>query len=269
MKYLFATEGLKTLETFCWADTLYAFDFDGTLAGIVDNPSQACMAHPVSSLLRWLNQAAPVAIISGRSLPDLHSLLNFSPAHVIGNHGLEGLQGVEANKDRWKKLSQAWKKQLSQMLPEAFTQDGVRVEDKIFSLAIHYRASQSPQSVKLALNQIVERLSPPPRMVLGKQIINLLPEGEWHKGMALVALMRQIGSNHAIYVGDDDTDEDVFSLEDSRVLSIRVGFCLNSQADFFLHKQPQIRALLRYCLRFIKSKEKEEKKPAAGAGVKR
>jgi len=49
-----------------------------------------------------------------------------------------------------------------------------------------------------------------------------------------------------LYVGDDDTDEDVFSLPDERILSVRVGKKLMSAAQLYLERQSQMGSLLRY-----------------------
>jgi trehalose-6-phosphatase len=53
-------------------------------------------------------------------------------------------------------------------------------------------------------------MEPAPRIVLGKSVINLIPAGAPHKGVALLELMVHLKIQCALYIGDDDTDEDVF-----------------------------------------------------------
>ncbi|NUM89735.1 MAG: trehalose-phosphatase, partial [Bdellovibrionales bacterium] len=66
-----------------------------------------------------------------------------------------------------------------------------------------------------------------------------------HKGTALVEAMRHIGAEAAFYVGDDDTDEDVFSLPEGNIVTVRVGRRAGSRAQFFLQRQRDINRLLR------------------------
>jgi len=50
---------------------LFVFDFDGTLAPIVDDPAEARMAPATWTQLDRLGRLAPVAVVSGRSREDL------------------------------------------------------------------------------------------------------------------------------------------------------------------------------------------------------
>ena len=68
---LFNKDGLVVLESLSFTNTLYAFDFDGTLAKIVREPSSAKMNSETHNLMAQLSKLVPVAIISGRSVQDL------------------------------------------------------------------------------------------------------------------------------------------------------------------------------------------------------
>jgi hypothetical protein len=52
------------------------------------------------------------------------------------------------------------------------------------------------------------------------------------------------------YVGDDETDEDVFSLEDPGLLGIRVGQVDSSRASFCIRDQGDIDELLQALIAF-------------------
>ena len=52
---------------------------------------------------------------------------------------------------------------------------------------------------------------------------NLLPRHAADKGYAVCRLIEQAGALRTLYVGDDVTDEDVFSLRRDDVFSVRVG----------------------------------------------
>jgi trehalose 6-phosphate phosphatase len=266
MKYLFTLQGSETLESFCSANPLFAFDFDGTLVGIVNDPDQVRMNPHTVSLLRALNKVAPVAIISGRSLKDLRSFLSFPLDLLAGNHGLEGVNLPEEQKAAWPDLCCEWKHQLAESMPPGLLKNGVRIEDKTVTLAIHYRMAKKPLTTKNAIINIVTGIHPPPRIVFGKKVVNLLPPGLWHKGTTLLHMMQKMEVKRAIYVGDDDTDEDVFSLGDPRILTVRIGFHGFSNAQFYLHRQLEVNTFLRACLHHIKPGMKVEKeKPLLNA----
>ena len=73
----------------------------------------------------------------------------------------------------------------------------------------------------------------------------MVPASAPHKGAALLELMHQLDCTAALYIGDDDTDEDVFSLPDTRILTVRIGKNKISAARFFLKRQTEITEVLR------------------------
>lgn len=253
MKKLFVADNLKLLEALSFTPTLYAFDFDGTLSKIVRNPQDATIKPSIDRLLKELAMHAPVAIISGRSIDDLKNHLKFIPPHIIGNHGLEGLGTRPDALEVAHKICENWKKYLEAHLPKNELVAGMEIEDKSFSIAIHYRKCASKKKAKIDVLNVVANLDPKPRIILGKCVVNLLPPGAPHKGVALVELMFQTGIKSAFYIGDDDTDEDVFSLPNARILSVRVGKKSTSQAQFYIHEQKDVERLLQTILRFYGS----------------
>ncbi|NJM10375.1 MAG: hypothetical protein HC883_05850 [Bdellovibrionaceae bacterium] len=84
---------------------------------------------------------------------------------------------------------------------------------------------------------------PQPRVIGGQLIFNLVPHGSPHKGSALTAVMKRVGCTHAIFIGDDLTDEDAFG-QPGKILSIRVGRQRGSLARFYIQGQQDMLALL-------------------------
>lgn len=250
MKYILSDSGLKILESFSFTQTLFAFDFDGTLSKIVPSPDDAYMSETTCDLIKKLSKRASVAIISGRSLSDLKSRLSFTPTYAIGNHGLEGPGKSENTAAKAANTCKKWKRQISVTLKSHLHGNGLSIEDKTFSLALHYRKSNQKRKIKLLILKAISHIQPPPRMILGKCVINLVPIGGPHKGMALVDLMLRSNLRSAFYIGDDDTDEDVFALSNMRILGIRVGRKRGSQAKYFIDRQSEINKLLRNLLSF-------------------
>ncbi|MGE4108207.1 MAG: trehalose-phosphatase [Bacteriovoracia bacterium] len=246
MNPLFSKSSLTILESFSFTKTLYAFDFDGTLSKIVRTPSAATISVKTNQLLKDLSSRVPVAIISGRGLADLKRRLVFIPPYLVGNHGLEGLPDGASGLDQAKDVCRTWKNALS----KASFGAGVEIEDKIFSLAIHYRRSRQKKIAKAKIMSAFNQLDPAPKIIGGKSVVNLIPPGAPHKGAAVLELARRIGARHIFYIGDDDTDEDVFSLPDSNLLSVRVGQKATSQARYYIRSQSEINRVLQQLIRF-------------------
>ena len=260
MKPLFAAGNLKLLESLSFTKTLFAFDFDGTLSKIVPVPSEATIAPRTSALLQQLSELVPMALISGRSVQDLKSRLSFSPSFLVGNHGLEGLGTRTETLENAQRICASWKTELQQRFHHPEMHAGMEIEDKLYSLALHYRNCRSKKEAKLQILEAVANLNPPPRIILGKSVVNVLPPGAPHKGAAIMELMLQTQVRSAFYIGDDDTDEDVFSLPDSRIFTVRVGRKQSSQARYYIRDRSEIDRLLRTLIRFHQpSREKASK----------
>jgi trehalose 6-phosphate phosphatase len=244
MQTLFSKAGKKRLEEIGVPGLLCAFDFDGTLAPIVAIPEQARLPDEIRHRLAALAQLAPVAIITGRSVQDIRARLGFTPDFIIGNHGLEGLPGWEKRAARHEDLSTGWRKQLTGALLEHADDPGIHLEDKRYSLSVHYRLARNPDHAANRLQDLFHRLDPRPRIVSGKYVYNLVAEDAWHKGSALERLMQLCHSRNAIYVGDDVTDEDVFRLRRPDILTVRIERGVDSAADFFLPHADDILPLI-------------------------
>lgn len=258
---LFSSTGLKLLESVCFTPTLFAFDFDGTLSKIVKQPEHAKLNSSTGILLSKLGKYAPLAIISGRSLSDLMPKIEKvqfrkSQVHMVGNHGLEGIHTGKSHLKYFDDTCNLWKSQLQVVFEKDNSYlNGAIIEDKNFSIAVHYRNCRSKKNAKSKILETVSNLSPPPRLIMGKSVVNVIPSGAPHKGIALLELMVKTKMNSAFYIGDDDTDEDVFSLTDPRIFTVRIGHRKNSQAKFYIESQSEINTLLKKMISFI-SEEK-------------
>lgn len=244
MHSLFSQTGLQRLDQILGAQLLCAFDFDGTLAPIVTMPEQARLPDDIRSRLVTLSAHAPVAIITGRSVQDIRNRLGFEPDFVVGNHGLEGVPGWEKQAAQHEQLCAAWLRQLTGALQQPASDPGIQLEDKRYSLSVHYRLACDPDAAARTLVDIFARLTPAPRVVAGKYVFNLMAEDTCHKGSALERLMEITGARHALYVGDDVTDEDVFRLQRPDVLSIRIEHASDSAAEFYVPEPRDILPLL-------------------------
>lgn len=249
MNALFSESSMRILESLSFTDTLYAFDFDGTLAPIVENPEDAKMKESTERLFAKLSAKVPTAIISGRSLKDLRSRVPVPVRYLIANHGLEGLPRATAI-DELRTQCGKWREQIEIRLRSLTKDPGVTLEDKEYSLSIHYRKSRRKKAAKDAIVKSFEGLSPDARPIAGKLVFSVVPVGGPHKGMALSRLLQHSGLRFAFYIGDDDTDEDVFGMRDSKIFSVRVGNSRKTEAKYYISKQTDIDKVLKALLSF-------------------
>ena len=245
MDYLLTEKGKLDLETILKDRSLYAFDFDGTLAKIVREHHAARLSRPIRFWLEKLAKRAPTAIISGRSVEDLRSRVGTAVPHLIGNHGSEGPHTRQEDIQQVRETSSGWLGLITGRFQDELTRSGVVVENKSYSLSFHYRTVDQRDEARALISRIIAELSPPPRIVLGKSVVNVMPPTASHKGTALLEYMRRLDCSTALYVGDDETDEDVFALRDHRILTVRVGKKKGSAARYFLKRQTEITEMLR------------------------
>lgn len=232
MEPILSSENQTLLRAFMGRSTLLVFDYDGTLAPIVAEPAQAQLRSATRELLRQLSRHYPIAIITGRARLDVLRFLDGIPVlEVIGSHGFETYGATPHQALR--RVGQ-WHQQLMHELLEL---PCARIENKRFSLAVHYRSCGDPAAASATIRAAAGQLAQA-RLIGGKRVLNIVPQEAPDKGVALIRLCERLGYARAIYVGDDDTDEDVFALDPGQgILSIRVGVNEDSSARYYLDSQ--------------------------------
>lgn len=241
MKPLLTRVNRPLLDQLAWSNVLLAFDFDGTLAPIVANRHRAAMRARTARLFAAVCARYPSAVISGRGKADVGRRLTGAPVRfVVGNHGLE--PGTRLGE---------FERQMVRAHPqlEAALEGvpGVDIENKRYSLAVHYRRAREKARAREAIRRAVAALPEPMRTIPGKLVLNVVPEAAPSKGDALIALRDQAEADVAMYIGDDVTDEDVFRLDQpGRLFTVRVGRSKTSAARYYLRRQDEIDALLEH-----------------------
>lgn len=251
MKYLFSTAGETALAAQLAQPTLLAFDFDGTLAPLTADPREAHLPARMRPLLAALCAAAPVAIISGRSVADLKDRLGATPKFLIGNHGLEGIPENAARLADCQAICQSWQHQLEPRLAADPALAGVVLDNKGYSLSLHYGLAPLPPAAAPRLRALLAALQPAAAIIGGKQVFNLIPDAASSKRQALHSLLRHEGLEQALYVGDDATDETVFAEAPPPWLTVRVEPSPLSAARFFLRQQEEMTTLLQRIVRKV------------------
>jgi trehalose 6-phosphate phosphatase len=233
---------LPVLRTFARTPVLLAFDYDGTLSPIAPTPEKARLPATTRRLLRQIATHYSVVVISGRALADISErVATIGVKHVFGNHGLEWSGGTSKPRAQVHK----WVDQLREQLAG---HRGVIIEDKVHTLSVHYRSAPDHDRALAFILPVVRKL-PHVRVICGAAAVNLLPDHGANKGVALRRALELSGCNKAIYVGDDETDEDAFgALESDTLLGVRIGASGESRARYHLSSQESIDLLLQQLL---------------------
>lgn len=249
MKHILSRGHVELLAQLAWSRVLLAFDFDGTLAPIVADRDRAAMRKRTHKLLATVCELYPCAVISGRARHDVAARLpRTSAKYVVGNHGIEPGSDISG-----------FEREIAIVRPllEHALADhaGLEIEDKRYSLAIHYRRARRKRHARIAIDRAVAALPRPMRVIPGKLVANVIPRGARNKGDILLELRRKESADVALYVGDDVTDEDVFTIDQpGRLLAMRIGKTTLSAARFYLRDQREIDDLLVHMIKLRKDR---------------
>ncbi|WP_083878235.1 trehalose-phosphatase [Corynebacterium ciconiae] len=202
---------------------LVVSDFDGTIAGFADDPTQVPInertMHALEELALLPNTF--VAILSGRDLENLTSLVELNaPIMLVGSHGAESSSSPVTLSDEQVAVLQRCTAAL-----EAVAEDfpGSYVEHKPFHRVFHVRRMNNPDQRNVALARAREALAGEDVIVkVGKNILELamldITKGTW-----IDAVREQLNCDCVVFAGDDVTDEDGFRALGDYDLGVKVG----------------------------------------------
>ena len=247
MRYLFSSEGQQAIAEVVARRPLLAFDFDGTLAPIVPLPHEARLSLAVADRLRLLSLKLPVAIITGRAIADVRPRLHFNPQYVVGSHGAED----HLDEAGAKLLANALEPLRAALIAdqEALKSAGVTVEDKVQSIALHYRLARRRDAARALIDSVLRPFSEQMHVFSGKMVVNAVARGAPDKAVAVRRLIERSGASSVLFAGDDVNDEPVFAAAKPDWLTVRVGRGLApSQAKYFVDGPQDIAMLLESLL---------------------
>ncbi|MFC1898827.1 trehalose-phosphatase [Chloroflexota bacterium] len=205
-------------------------DYDGTLTPIVDDPAEAKISENTREIIRRLAKQYSVAIVSGRDLADVRKMVGIEELTYAGSHGFDivgpGLQ--YRDQEHGKSFLPAFDRAEKDLEKELEGISGVRVERKLFAIAVHYRQVDRAKLDELEkkFDAVLSRY-PELRKTGGKEIFELRPNIEWDKGKALSSMLESLYIDTSrvlpVYIGDDETDEDAFQAINKKGIAIVVG----------------------------------------------
>ena len=193
-------------------------DVDGTLAPIVARPEDAAVSPITRAILEKLVAMPNVylVLVSGRAASDANAIVRVPGVWTVGNHGFEIVSPtgeLETDPDLADQ-SAAIAQAARELEPIVARVTGAKLENKRWTLSVHYRlaARDAVPPLRAEVERIAMGLRL--RMTDGKEIVEVRPVANIHKGTAVVLLGERLHAfdKHAsvVFVGDDRTDEDAF-----------------------------------------------------------
>ncbi|WP_156189359.1 trehalose-phosphatase [Acinetobacter indicus] len=200
-------------------------DLDGTLADFQLDPQHSFIPiSTLNTLAELLQLGIPVSVVTGRSIEMARQLLQQLPLPIAELHGLQ--IWWNSTKKLQLDLSHINYKQLRADLSQACSAyPNLRIEDKQFSVALHYREYPDLAPVAQQIMAVLQARYPQLKLKQGKCVVELLPQ-QASKGFAISRLLEAMPENSTfpIFIGDDVTDEDGFAVVNQHQgLSIKVG----------------------------------------------
>jgi trehalose 6-phosphate phosphatase len=209
-------------------DCALLLDIDGTLLELAATPSEVVMPPDLPGTLSALHDRTEgaLALVSGRSLADIDRIFAPMLLPVVAGHGAEMRLSVDSeavavhappmDKDL-KRRFQA----IAQLGP------GILLEDKGYSLALHYRlAPQFERAIYEAVSAIRADLPTAPIEILPGKLVCEIKHSGFTKATGVTELMKHepFAGRRPIFIGDDVTDETVFAImPDMNGLCFSVG----------------------------------------------
>jgi trehalose-phosphatase len=210
-------------------NVLLFLDYDGTLVPIKKRPELALLPASKKKILRDLSEQYFLAIVTGRALKDIKTMLRIGRAAYIGNHGLEIFyQGKYWVHPKAEKISFTLKNILKKLQTKLRPLQGAWIEDKTLTASIHYRSMLADKK-SILKNMVAEEIVAAQDLLKcteGKKVFEIRPNIDWNKGRGICKLLQWItvpANSVKIYVGDDATDEDAFQVFNKGDIIIRVG----------------------------------------------
>jgi trehalose 6-phosphate phosphatase len=236
------------------SSTAFLFDVDGTLIDIGPSPFEVDVSDELKESLQRLYRETngALALVSGRPIRDLDLLFKPLLLPAIGGHGAETRTTKGTAISKVENLPEALRKQL---LSAATPGSGIEVEDKGYSVALHYR--KAPKQAEMLRHHVAAvraaYSSEPTELLLGKAMFEVKRPGI-NKGDAIRVLMEHLpfAGRMPVFFGDDVTDEAAFrAMPELGGKGFGVGRGFPGMAGIFASPSDVRRALQRLSARVV------------------
>lgn len=208
---------------------LFLLDYDGTLVNFRSFPEIAWPSWDLLSLLENLNSRSDtnVILISGRSSQSVDQLFLFPPFEIIAEHGMK-----RKKESQWtliQPLIVGWKSSVRPLLEKYLSVlDGAFIEEKETGLAWHYRNCQVNMAETVVpglireLQEMAQQLNL--KILDGNKVVEIVNR-ETGKGKIALKLASERKYDCILCIGDDETDEEMFTALNSLeyAYTVKVG----------------------------------------------
>ena len=210
------------------SETAILLDIDGTLLEFAATPREVWVPPGLRETLNALLEqtSGALALVSGRSVNDIDLIFAPEVYPAVGGHGAEmrlKLQGEQSGVEA-PQMDKELKRRLAAI---AQLSPGILLEDKGYSLALHYRlAPQAERAIYEAVSLIRAELPEAPIEVLPGKCVCEIKHAGFTKATGVRDLMTRapFKGRKPLFLGDDVTDESVFAImPDYNGLSFSVG----------------------------------------------
>jgi trehalose 6-phosphate synthase/phosphatase len=207
---------------------LLLLDYDGVLVGFYRNPEDAKPSKRLKKLLAQLSKRAQVVIISGRKRSDLDRWLGDLPISLVAEHGMYTKRhGTTTWRTTPHETPKNWRGLVQPILEKyAARAPGAQVEAKESSLVWHFRKTSPYHAQKylIVLKRALKAYARKSNLELrqGNKILEVRPHGI-NKGTSAIAWLNKLSPDFVVAIGDDYTDEDMFTNLSTDAYTIKVG----------------------------------------------
>jgi len=198
------------------SESAILLDIDGTLLDLAPTPREVWvppgLAKTLNRLLQRTNGA--LALVSGRSLNDIDLIFAPDLFPAVGGHGAE--MRIDTDSEAVAAHAPPMDKELKRRLAAiAKLSPGILLEDKGYSLALHYRlAPHAEKAIYAAVSLIRADLPNAPIEVLPGKCVCEIKHSGFTKASGVIELMAHgpFKGRRPLFIGDDVTDESVFAI---------------------------------------------------------
>ena len=198
------------------SSTAILLDIDGTLLDLMPTPREVWVPPGLSRTLNGLLErtSGALALVSGRSLNDIDLIFAPEQFPAVGGHGAE--MRLSADSEAVAVHAPPLDKELKRRLATiAKLSPGILLEDKGYSLALHYRlAPHAEKAIYEAVSLVRADLPNAPIEVLPGKCVCEIKHSGFTKASGVRELMTHepFKGRRPLFIGDDITDETVFAI---------------------------------------------------------
>jgi trehalose 6-phosphate phosphatase len=220
-------------------------DFDGTLVNIAPRPDHVRLAPATRRVLRRLagHPRVTLIVISGRRRSELLRYIGLPRVHYFGLYGWERSNHSPLPNSALIALQSL----RVQLLLHLSSIPGIWVEDKHFSLSVHFLGASAPAQhrARLKLRSVLLPFRESLRVIENLRDAEIVPRCVLGKGIAVRQFLAKPVRCHVLpfYFGDDLSDEPAFDAVEKGI-SIRVGAARPTRARYSIRSPAAVARVL-------------------------